>query len=723
MTTDPMSLPEIDLPASTAPEPIPAPPPRQNFPARALQSLKSAWLILLLFQGSFLIAWGLLGSTSSTGPTHEDPPEHAERAARPAAPAGGQHGEDGEPLDARQGERLLREEYFAEALPYFLVPPDSEKASTDHQYFRVGLCQEGLGKWMEALASYRSAVARASKPRIAVAGQVAQGRVWARQDRAHEVKSLLFPVLLEDGGQEQYAAEAAVEAHYLLALAMNRDAVGEGTPRVGDQPLVQHGTTRWPIGHSLAWIASSNAHPQKKEPLPEQFALLPSVLDTKEDALVSGAATKISVAELIEKLGALAQVRVEWSPKAFQLVEGRTATVAIREVALFEVTLALTEPIGLLAVYKNDSMRLVVEQDLPPEEFKAYRAISARRALRSAVLQHPEHPLAAAACMELGNDAAARGQLPEALGWYDQLIRQSNSSLLRPGALLNQGLVQTALRNFATARKCFFQVIDHTPGHALVGRAWLRIGWTHLLEGNPEGAITPLQHAVSTTTGTNLQATAAVALAAAHLWRGAPHDASAVLQANRSAINRDTIRPAASFLDAFARYRQDGPRQQSRLEAAETASALLVFTNQNTLGPVGTLLAGHAYRELGLAERMAGLFEPALEQCNGLLADELTYHLADYWCDMPKRKAGIAKLQVLAGKPASKWTRAALLRLAGVTLEDRQPQACIDQCLALSRMEPTPQERGQLLSLLGQAYEALGDYQQAARCYGGELPK
>jgi hypothetical protein len=45
--------------------------------------------------------------------------------------------------------------------------------------------------------------------------------------------------------------------------------------------------------------------------------------------------------------------------------------------------------------------------------------------LRDAIVTYPDHPLIAAAYLELGNLEAHEGHWKEAIGWYERMLRES----------------------------------------------------------------------------------------------------------------------------------------------------------------------------------------------------------------------------------------------------------------------------------------------------------
>jgi tetratricopeptide (TPR) repeat protein len=693
--------------------------PKSSIWASLTANLKYAWPLLCLFQASLIFGWLVLSPPHLPESTGEAEPVQPVKKPAESVESGEAQAEG---KDLRLADAYLREENPGLALPFFLAPGQPRASLSDQLLFRVGLCQEGLGKWEEASAAYREAVARATNPRMAAAAQMAHARLDVRQGKPREAKVLLFPLLLQSGSAQKLESSSVAEAQCLLALARCLEVLPNQNCPLVDDWLVRPDNAHWPIGHSVLWTTPAPASKEGGKPLPMSFDLLPSLADGKEYGLIRGAAEEMGVKEAVDKIAAFAKLTVEWSESAGQKTQGRTADLALEDMPLIEVVRGLTEPLGLVAICKDDRLRIQADAEVPWDELAKYRAIVARRCLRDAVLAHPEHPLAGAAYLELGNDEAMRQAFPEAAGWYERLLRQNKRSSLTTAAFFNLGLVHIAQKNYELARKYLFRVVDGSPGHELAPRAYFQIGWTYLLQGSPAEAVDPLQRAVATAGDAPMRPKAALLLAAAHLSNASPKNANESLVANREAVNREPNRAIAAFLDGLARYRVAVERKQSRVQSAELLAALMAFPEQNPLGCVGQLLRGHAFRELGMSDQMAKIYEEAVGHCSGAVADEMNYHLAHYFCDTGKRPAGAALLRALASKAAGKWSAAAQLRLAAISLEEGRPQECLLFCEPLLTLEP-PSDRLALLKLMGQAHEALGNYEQAAQCYAGQLPK
>ncbi|HYV37904.1 MAG TPA: tetratricopeptide repeat protein [Gemmataceae bacterium] len=695
-------------------------------PQRRLAGLlRWALPLVCVFQTSLLASWLLVSPHGVHEPAEDMPKPQPVDKQQTTTTA------DAMQPDPRQGETHLREGNYALALPHFWPSaPAAKLALPDTVQFRAALCLEALGWWPEALEAYRGAVSKTANASLATAGQVAQARIHVRMNHSAEAKSLLFPLLLQSGQSDRYHPTLLIEARYLLGLALSQEAFADQLlPGLEDRPISANSAT-WSIGHTIDWLAPANVLPaadavskglQGGGKLPNDLAVLRQYGPNGEEVLLRGAARDVALPALMEKLASLGKLSVVCAPQATTRLKDRKASLVIDGVPLLEIVHALLDANGLLWQVKEQNLRIAVETELSKEEVKSIRTNAARQALRQAMFAGPEHPLAATAYLELGNDEAVSGKLDEAVSWYERLLAESARSPHLSAAYYNLGLVQRARQNSPAARKAFYRVLDRDPGHELAPRALVQIGWTFLTDGQPLEAIFPLRQAVGMAQAPPADAEAVIALGTAYLLNGNALEANTILSEGRKQINRDPWRITAAFLDALARQRVAATGKKSRMESADLLAALLAFQNRPALASIGQLLAGQAFKELGMPQQMAKVFEDALGSAKGPVAAEMTYCLAEHHWSEGNREPALKLFHTLATSPQGKWGQAARMRLASVALEGGQPQQCLQACTALLH-ETEGVDRPAVLRLMGSAYEQLGDFQKAAQCYAGQAP-
>ena len=243
-----------------------------------------------------------------------------------------------------------------------------------------------------------------------------------------------------------------------------------------------------------------------------------------------------------------------------------------------------------------------------------------------------------------------------------------------------------------------------------------------LLEGEPEHAISPLRRALAGSPGSNSQPAAVLTLAAAYILNGNFRLANVILGDYHKTLGQQPYNTTGIFLGAYAHYlAQDEQRRQGTRQGSDLLAALWGVTEERVLGPVGKLLIGRAYRDLGLNEEMAAVYQKALPRSKGPLAAEMAYVLAEDLFARNQRKDAARLYAALSKQPGGKWVDAAQIRLAEIALQDDRPQDSLVWCRKFLNEKRTV-DRPKVLKLMGQAYEKTGDYRRAALCFGGVIP-
>lgn len=695
----------------------PTPPPQPSRLALLVGARRFAWPLVCLFQLG-LILGGLRLALRHEPPSEEQKEGSETVMAPPPAPL------EPPPAPAPPGEvgradEMLREGRYETALAIYQPLTAGAAASMrDALHYRVGLCQEGLGRWDQALASYRAITSRSPVAHVAGAAQVGQARAWVRMRRPAEAKQLLYDLLLRSGRGGLRDQPLLAEVRYLLALALSMEALRAEKPGPLNEALAAHTPADWPVERALDW--ATPARDRGRAPLDpgEDFVTVRKGRLGTDEALVQAFVRQSPLADLLDHLAEKAGLRPQWSAHAQEQAAGRTAKLQIDNLPLPDVVRALTDPVGLVGRAEGGVLSFVTEQEAGAEGLLAHRRVGARRALRDALLAYPGHPMTPAAYLELGNLDVTAGRVLEGVSWYERLAREQPRSPVLLEAYYNLGLSHARLGDLPAARADYYKVVDRAPGHELAPLAYMRIGRLYLEEYDGQRAIQPLRRAVSSGAGSSTLPAAVVTLAAAYLMTGNPRAASALLLEHRSQLHREPYRAAAGFLDSFARYRATVNRKELEREASVLLAALLAAQDSVVLGHPGKLLAGQAYRELGLGEQMARVYEQTLPEVRGLMAGEMSFQLAEAWLAADKRDAGVKLLAALTEADHGPWTPRACQRLAEIALQEKQPEVCLKWCRQLLR-SPRGVEVPAVMKLMGRAYEQAGDYAQAARCYAG----
>jgi hypothetical protein len=425
-----------DPPALPDPAGTPSPPS----PSRGTGLLRYVVPLLCLVQFGLIGGWAFtryLEHAASTARTDVSGDQSAPDASGRAA--------SGEGLTVEHADDLMREGRCDLALKiYEPLAGAATGGLRDALQYRVGLCEEGLGRTDLALKAYRI-VRRTENPRAVAAAEIGQARVMIRLRRAGEAKNLLYPLLLRAGTSELRTQPYLADARYLLALTLTLDALHGEKPGPLSDALADYTATDWPVETALDWVGtvaeakSDRARPSgeavkemKAEATVEpekdgNFLMLLESGTGPQSLHMSAAVSQGTLQELLERLAERARLKVEWSVAARKLAAERGAALTVDDLPvtdmLIDVVLPLTDQVGLLATIQEGTLRLVAEAETPSDALTAYRTVLAKRALNNVVTSNPGHRLTAAACLELGQLEARAGQWKLAAERYGHAYR------------------------------------------------------------------------------------------------------------------------------------------------------------------------------------------------------------------------------------------------------------------------------------------------------------
>lgn len=678
----------------------------------ARSARRFVWPLLCLFQLSLTLGWFLLRPAPRHSDTDSEPATSVPVKPAPLPRADPPLSATDVAREIARGDELVRQGRYDLALSIYVALPESSDASLS---LRRAVSHEGLGQWDRALAEYRMSLGRAFKLEARLAAEVGQARVWIRRGQPQEARALLYRLLLAADRPHLRDHATILEAHYLLAIALAHEAapLGTGNP-LSDEP-VRVLPTDWGLSRSLTEPAALAEGKRRAVPLQVKRQG-----NKAEEFMVQGEPEVLGVSVLIDRLAEGAGLQSRWSDAARNLVAERSLEIAVANRTLRDVLTAVCGALGLAWEVKENNLQLVSDDVLAPADRSRYRGSAARLGLRAALVVAPAHPLALTGYLELGALESADGKLAEAAAWYERAGRDLPRDGQAIVAQYNLGVLLRKLGKDPQARTAFYRAIDHSPRHELAAAAYLRIGQMYLDVGNYQQALQPLRQAIKGSLGGAYEPAAVVHLAAAHLLAGDPHSANATLRAHREPAGRPPLRNTAAFLDALSRFRTTRP-SRTATEGGDLLSALLALPEESLLGTPGMLLHGQAYRDMGMADKMAEVYRRALKKNRGALLDEMSFALAHQLYSNGARSEALAMFQELAKKEKGRWGRAAKLSLAEISFNDKRTAECLATCRGLL-VEQGPDLRD-VLKLMGRAFEATGDYQRAARCFAGELPE
>jgi tetratricopeptide (TPR) repeat protein len=413
-------------------------------------------------------------------------------------------------------------------------------------------------------------------------------------------------------------------------------------------------------------------------------------------------------------------LRLEPTPEARHVMEKRAVKVFVDQLPLRMLVRSLAQDADLSWELSDDTLSFATLNQLPEETLVARRLVTARAAVQDSLVTSPTHPLAAVAYLELGNLEVLANRIKEGLGWYERMLRELPRSRIPAELYYNLAVTRHRLGEGPSARDAYYWVIDRSPGSDLALLAYAQIGRGHLEESNPAAAIRPLRRALGEAQGSRTSPAVALLLAAALLMTDAPRPAYSTLAALGPILQDEPYRRPAALLDALARYRCRPSSSQATREAGDVLAALLVYREEPVLGKIGVLLAARAYRDLGLPEEMAILYERVSFDRNSPLGQEMTADLAEYHFQLREWKTARLEFEFLAGRD-SRYSQTAQLRLAELDLQEKHPDDCLKRCRRVLSATPKAIPLN-LLTLMGRAYNQKGDSDRASRCFAGEVP-
>lgn len=750
------------------PETTPRPASAASFLARGRRFL---WPSLCFLQLGVLIGGYLLvkrppsdqPSSPSDHAASGEIPEPAKHVAKPARNLSPETvpptPTNADPDDLEQGDRLVRSDRADLALPLFCaLRPKVAAPLRDQIEYRVALCLERLERWDEAVAAYRGLMSPRQNVRVVAAAHVGQARVAFQRGRPEEAKHLMCRMLLHAARYTKQGSSALEEAKFLLALALTREAGNRAgrishtashpdglesrpTLRAGSEQSFEHvvepATITWSLQRALRWadppaetesqdnevsgpVSLGSQQPDQISGSGQKAVPGAKAIARPEETLVPASFAPTPVHALLDRLASACGLKAEWTAAALRQVQGHEADADAEHTPFLDLIRNLVCPLQVVWKVQDGVVYWSAFEETPPEDLTVFRLALARRALRDAVVSQPRHELAPVAYLYLGNLEVEAGQPRAAVTWYEQLVHESQRSPVLVEANYNLGLVQRRLEDTTAARKAFYRVVDLAPGHELASHAYLILGRMWLEEGQPARAISPLRRALSAGAGSAAEPVSAVSLAASYLWAGNPQAANAVLRTYRAQVSQPPHHRLAAFLDAFSRLQAAADRRQTR-HASDLLSAMINLGEESYLKSLGVLLMGQAYRELGMVDQLVAVYQPALSNARGPVAEEMSYSLAEAYLTLGKRDDAKRLWLTLAILDGSRWAAPSKFRLAQLALMENRSKEALLWCRQLLPVQP-PESMPALLELMGRAFEQTGDWEQAARCFRGERP-
>ncbi len=573
-------------------EPTPEPPAETE--AAAPRRSKPNLLVFGVLAGLFILtSWGSwqLRSLFIQTPDPADlpgivPPAHA----KPAVPA--------EILE--HGDDMLRQHRHADARSCYQELLENGVAKSAAIDYRLALCSEMVGQLDDAIALYRKTIGTSSARSLTLASHLGMARCMLRHNRPIEARRLLGPFLFDESRRKDLSEDLTIDAYYLVALSLACD----GPMLVGEDELLSFAAIPLEAQLHLDEIADGVAPRQVVAGVPNPVPLVVKKATPNEPALVRCAVQPDRAAvDLLTELATEGGMKVEWTADAKKSLADRALSLHLHDWELRDVLELAADHLDLACLIDNNVVRFATRTETPGLRLTALRRNMIERSLLAAVRADARHPYAAAAMLELGNNALAQRRWAEGAAWYQRIPRAAGASPYVASSYFNLACAHLGKHDIPNARKAFFRAADQSPGDELALRAWIRIGQLYLYEDDVRQAIPHLRRAQSFAARSPHQQLACLVLASAYLHAGDPEAARQTLVQNRAVLQQERLRPIAAFLDAYARYRfarasRGSPNQREVNDLVEgswslsrSGSALCVRVSSRKLWPVCSRIA------------------------------------------------------------------------------------------------------------------------------------
>jgi tetratricopeptide (TPR) repeat protein len=701
----------------SSPRPETAAPVETGFAPRPrlLRALARGALVAGLFLGGLTASWGIRAFVA-TGCHAVHSPAEGDTSRMAAASA-----ERLAEVLAR-GDAMLVDHRFAEALwQYGDILSRAPKSAAIIQY-RVGLCQESLGHSDHAIANYRDAITAADSPILAFAGRLAMSRCLLMSNSLHEARQILYPVLLNESRQRGIPAPFFAEARSLIALSLAR----ETHPMTPDRHGLERLATFMDIAASVPFYLDETARPIVAAVEGEAAVKVAPIVVEPGNGEKLAFALHVeqysqSPKELLERLASDARWRSEWTPAALEKIASRVIDLDVRDWTLLELLELTADHLDLVCRLENDVLFWSTRAELDSIAMATVKHDMAQRALESAILADPTQRLAHAVALELANGHAVANRFPEAMTWYDRLIRDESSGHCVALAYYNRAQLHVRKQASLLARRDFYRVIDQASGHEIALRALLRLGQL-ALESDANEALPLFRRARTLAPASPYQSLAALNLAATLLSLDQPDQARAVLHKQRGGLQQTHYKPIAAFLDVYASYQSAKSTKLSRRDTTDLLSVLGQNQDSTVLGPFGQGLIADAYDGLGLPEHAERALRHAVATVNTktALAARFELKLGEALVKQDQADKAQPYFEKVALTSFSERTLARF-HLARFDLQEKRFEQCAERCRQLWE-EKTFKDQNALLQMWGYAFEGMRDFDRAAQCFAGKAP-
>lgn len=665
----------------------------------------------------------------------------AKASAKPASEMAVDHHEADEVveppvfLDRRVGDREFLARRYESALYYYqsLSKVPANRMPPELLY-RICLCQEGLGKWDEALQNLRIVSERTQTPLLRCAADFGQARIYLRMNDPLNALALLRSLQLRSQDGTTMPSSMTRECSFLLPIALSSGHLSRDVQANGGRGGQVGGLIPWALEGCLDWGADPEVSPSSlggevMDPLADadqpandivcQILESPSTPSSTDSAVANVRLELDANGQPVERVLESIAAKLGWKLTLLDAANAEQLSSPVKYMTEDSpASLILTSLCSEAdATWSVENRQLVVRPgDTDRERIQRMIGIT----LSDLVDWSPNSRLVGHVRLIQGQIAENEGDTEKAAKYYSAAAGRDTSPLTIRAAY-DAALQLIKLGDYTQA--CYYLdiVVNGAPGHELHLDALVLFGRLLLDRGLAQDAIFQLRRATEPRARNVRQARAAVLLALAHLIQDRNNEAAEVILENRWFFEDQEARYAAAFVTAYARWQVVTGELKKREASYLYRSMAALNTEAEWLGQVGRLLAGRALADVEMEERMADLYSRTLEQKpTAFVEPEITFSLANYEYAHDRVDSAKERWSKVAGGSVTKWSNRARVRLAEASLREGKARVCLEYCEATKGYEGIV--RADLCKLMGRAHEQLGENDLAARFYAGQLP-
>ncbi len=630
--------------------------------------------------------------------------------------------------DRRLGDRDFFARRYEVALQYYESLGDSDPARLPPDLlYRIALCQEGLGRWNEALGNLRSVVGTTDDSLLKAAASFGQARLRLRMNEPHNALPLLLSLVFRPSSDRPLPRNMSRDIAFLIPLTMAQETLSHKNQTKDWVPARLGELLGWSLESALEWIDQ----PQQTEASVPDANVPANSLSCQLQALSAPAAESNAAIEsreaqiccqsqplklIVQRIADECGWTLDWTDTSHAPALNRIVDFSVEDQPIsLTLTMLCSE---LHSVWSVAKKQLGITR-IDHERTRSRQMISLTLANLADWIPH--HRLANYARFAQAEIARYDGRPSDAVHIYESLVGRESSPLTIRAAY-NAAVIYYQNGDYSRACRQLDYVVNGAPEYELHTESLILLGQLLMDHGEAQQAVFQFRRATEAHKRPQAQARAAVLLGFAYLAQNKFTEAADAIFANRFHLEEPAVRTAASFVTAFARWQSVKGEMQERETAFLYRSLVSMPSETEWLGQTGQMMVGRAYSEIGFDDRMAERYSHLLAAgVTDHIAPELNYSLANYEQTRGQTDSAVQMWTTLASGSSSLWANRSRLRLAEVALTAGRAKDCLEYCESIDSDEGIV--RKDILKLQGRAYESLGEDVLAAKCYAGRPPK